>query len=427
MKRIVILLLILIPAGFCSGQLPDTVTLDYCHRQAEKNYPLAQQAGLYEKSNGLRMANLNRNWLPQMNINGNASLQSEVTKISFATPSSFPSIGTPELSKDWYKLTFDVNQPVYDGNLTSYQKRLETATLQTDEKNVKIELYKLKERINQVYLGIFLYNENENLLNNTKTQLEAKLKEIRSAVQNGVMLASNADALQAEIYRVEQQITETRIDRTTAFKMLSELISVPVPESAHLELPKTQTIPGAFENSRLEYQLFDLQQDRLGLMKNMVTTKWNPRVYAFGQLGYGRPGFNMLSNDFTPWWIFGARLTWNPWNWNQNRNEKKIYDIQTDIVRSQKETFDKNTRIEAERGLSEIQKLTELLQKDSDIIALREKITRTASSQMENGVITSSEYISRLNEETQSRLMLELHRIQLVKANLSYLFILGKL
>ena len=162
-------------------------------------------------------------------------------------------------------------------------------------------------------------------------------------------------------------------------------------------------------------------------MKDMVNTRWNPRFYAFGQAGYGRPGLNMLVSDFTPWWIVGARLTWNIWNWNLSKNEKKIYEIQGDIIGTQKETFEKNQRIEAGRGIAEIEKLGELLQKDDEIIELRTRITRAASSQLDNGVITSSDYIARLNEETQAKLALELHRIQLVKAKIAYLFTLGKL
>ena len=411
----------------CFGQVSDTVTLEYCYQQARKNYPLARQLDLLGKSAELRIRNLNKNYLPQMNVNGNASLQSEVTDVVIVLPANLPAIGMPPLSKDWYKLTVDVNQSIYDGNLVNFQKKIENSNLQTDEKNIQIELYKLKDRINQVYFSIFLSQENESLLNNTKTQLEAKMKEVQSAVKNGTQLASNADALQVELYKIDQQLTEIRIDRTSAYQILSELTSTTIPETSHLVLPKVQIASMTFENSRLEYQLFDLQQNRIGLLKNMVTTKWNPRIFAYGQVGYGRPGFNMLSNDFTPWWIFGAKLNWNIWNWNQNKNEKKIYDIQNDILSSQKETFDKNTRIEADRGLSEIMKLTALLQKDEEIIVLREKITHTAASQMENGVITSSEYISRLNEETQARLSIDLHRIQLVKAKLSYLFIMGKL
>ena len=405
----------------------DSVTLDYCYKQAEKTFPMARQLDLLGKSNDLRIKNFNKNYLPQVNINGTASLQSEVTEINFNLPSNFPSINFPKISKDQYKITLDVNQSIYDGSVTANQKKLESFNLQSDQKTVQIELYKLKDRINQVYFSIFLYQKNEELLEATKAQIGSKLKEVLSAVSNGTMLSSNADALKAELMKIDQQLIESNTDRSTAFKILSELTSTPIAETSRLILPQVQISTPAFEDKRLELQLYDVQQSKLGILKNMVTTRWNPKFYAFGQAGYGRPGFNFLSNDFSPLWIFGAKLTWNLWNWNMNRNEKKMYDIQGDIIRSQKETFDKNLRIEADKGFAEIEKLEELLRKDDEIIALRAKITQTASLQLDNGVITSSDYLSRMDEETQARLTLELHKIQLVRAKTSYLFTLGKL
>lgn len=426
MKRILIFLSVFLPALVCLSQSRDTITLDHCYQEALKNFPLAKQAELLGKSTDLKLDNLNKNYLPQVTVGGSASLQSEVTNIALKLPANFPPIGLPSLSKDWYKLTVDANQSIYDGNLTRYQKKLETLNLSADEKNLEIALYTLKDRINQIFFSIFLLQENESLLTNVKSTLEAKMKEVHSAVTNGAMLSSAEDALQVELYKTDQQLTELKIDRTNAFQILSELTSTNIPETSFLVLPSLGLASLAFENKRPEVQLFDLQKNKLDLMKAMVITKWNPRLYAFGEVGYGRPGFNMLSNDFTPWWIVGAKLNWAPWNWNQNKNEKKILTIQQEIIQTQKETFDKNTRIEASHGLSEITKLSELLKKDGEILALREKITKTAASQMENGVITTSEYISRLNEETQARLSLELHKIQQIKAQISYFYIIGK-
>jgi outer membrane protein TolC len=426
MKRISFLLGSLVIQSIVFGQ-SDTLTLFDCYRQAEKTYPLSRQTGMLEKSSELKLKNLNKNYLPQLNLNGSATLQSDVTELKLNLPVQFSAIQFPSISKDMYKLTLDVNQSIYDGNVTGYQKKLETYNLQSDEQSIKVELYKLKDRISQAYFSIFLFQQNEALLNNTKNQLQSKLKEIQSAVANGSTLATNADALQAELMKIDQQLIETRTDRTTAFQVLSELTSSGIPESTRLALPNVQISSMTFEDKRPELQLYTLQQTKTGVLKDMVNTRWNPKFYAFGQAGYGRPGLNMLSNDFTPWWIVGAKLTWNIWNWNLSKNEKKIYDIQDDIIGTQKETFEKNLKIEAARGLAEISKLGELLQKDEEIIALRTKITRTASSQLDNGVITSSDYITRLNEETQAKLSLEIHRIMLVKAKIAYLFTLGKL
>ena len=135
----------------------------------------------------------------------------------------------------------------------------------------------------------------------------------------------------------------------------------------------------------------------------------------------------MLSNSFDPWWLVGAKLTWNFFNWNQNKNEKKIYGIQGEILKSQKDAFDKNLQISSESNLAQIMKLSEMLQKDEEIITLRARISKTASSQLDNGVITSSDYVSRMNEEIQARLSLQLHKVQLELAKLTYLYNLGKL
>ena len=162
-------------------------------------------------------------------------------------------------------------------------------------------------------------------------------------------------------------------------------------------------------------------------MKNMVTTKWNPKFWAFGQFGLGKPGYNFLSTDISPMAMVGAKLTWNPWNWNANRNEKKIFEIQSDILKNQQETFDKNLRVTTQKNLADITKLSDLLVKDRELVLLRAGITKTASSQMSNGVITSSDYILRVNDETQARMGLEIHTLQLIKAKITYLFNIGKL
>ena len=405
----------------------DSITLDFCYRQAEKNYPLSRQLDMMGNSSILKVKNLNKNYLPQININGSASLQSDVTQVAIVLPKGLPEISMPTLSKDWYKLTLDVNQVIYDGHVTYYQKQVEDFNLKSDRKGVEIELYKLKDRINQIYFGIILLQQNEVLLKSNRERIGVKLKETESAIRNGSSLEMNGSMRQAELVRIDQQLTETRIDRTAYYQMLSELISTPVPEKTTLVIPLV-TLPGtAFEDKRLENELYDIERSKLTLKENMVTTKWNPKIFAYGQAGYGRPGLNMLDDSFRPWWLFGAKLTWTPWNWNQNKIEKQVLAIQNDILKTQQETFDKNLKISSEKDISEVLKLTELISQDDQIITLRSKITTAASSQLDNGVITASDYLSRLNEETQSRLNMEIHKIQLIKAKLSYLYTLGKL
>jgi outer membrane protein TolC len=246
-------------------------------------------------------------------------------------------------------------------------------------------------------------------------------------VRNGAGLKMDADLISAEIIKLEQNIFELTMDRQANIKMLSELISLPMDEKSAFRIPTVNLPAMTYENKRIEYELYGVQIDRTNLMKNMVTTKWNPKLLAFGQFGLGRPGYNFLSSDIAPMLMVGAKLTWNPWNWNANRNEKKIYELQGSILKNQQETFDKNLRVSTQKNVTDISRLSDLILKDQELIELRAGITKTASSQLTNGVITSSDYILRVNDETQARLGMEIHKIQLIKAKISYLYNIGKL
>jgi hypothetical protein len=422
-----LIILIFSGPGILSLRSQDTITLDFCYQQVQKTYPLTRQAGLLDKSSLLRIKNLNKNFLPQINVNGSASWQNQVPEVVIDMPAGLPQIQGPVVPNDQYKLTLDVNQSIYDGNVTSYQKRLERFNLNVDKKNVDASLYLLKDQVNQYFFSILLTRENIRLLQETKKQLESKMGEVESAVKNGLMLKMNADLIRAEIIKLEQNIFELSMDQLASINMLSELISIPLNEKSVFRMPDILIPSLNYENTRIEFEIYGIQRDRITLMKNMVTTKWNPKLWAFGQLGLGIPGYNFLSTDLAPMLMVGAKLTWTPWSWNANKNEKKIYDIQGDIVKNQQEAFDKNLKVSTKKNLADIAKLSDLLVKDQELVDLRKGITATCSSQLTNGAITSSDYLLRVADETQARMGLEIHKIQLIKAKISYLYNIGKL
>ena len=78
--------------------------------------------------------------MPQININGQASYQSEVVEL----PVKAPGIDIPDLTKDQYKIYADLNQLVYDGGLTKWQKQSQKTSGEVEKQKVEIELYKLK-------------------------------------------------------------------------------------------------------------------------------------------------------------------------------------------------------------------------------------------------------------------------------------------
>jgi outer membrane protein TolC len=422
MKRTLILFNLALWAAMAITQ--ESITLEMCYSKALETYPLARQNELLPQSHDIRIKNLNKNYMPQMNVNGQAHYQSDVTK----TPiQNVPGINIPTVSKDWYKITFDVNQNIYDGSNTSRQKDVEDINLEIDKQGLDIEFYKVKERINQVYFNVLLLKEKAKILELHRSNLMSKLKDVESGVRNGTLLSPNEDVLKAEIIRAEQAIAEVKISLKAGIGMLNEFTGLTLNVETGFLLPEITINMDAYTNNRPEYFLFSLQQDKLTASKKLTGTSLLPRFSAFGQAGYGRPGYDMLNVNFDDFYMVGARLSWKPWDWNLSRKQKEVLDIQNEIINSQKETFDKNVKIDLENKIAEIKKAEELISRDRELIELREKISKSVSSQLDNGVITSSQYLTEINAEASARLDLESHKIQLVKAKFDYQAALGNL
>jgi hypothetical protein len=248
-----------------------------------------------------------------------------------------------------------------------------------------------------------------------RSEMNSRLAVVESGVRNGIMLASNADVLKAELVKVDQQLLEIDLGRESVRDILGEYLKQALPPDIQFALPVFTEPEDTLTILRPELRLLDLQTSKLDANKAL-----------FGQLGYGRPGLNMLSNDFDTFSMFGARLSWTPWNWNQVRRDRQWFDLQKSIVQTQKETFEQQIRILLKKDRAEIRKFEALIQKDDEIITLRSKITHTFAAQLENGVVTATDYLAELNAETQARLNKQFNIIRLASAQAAYLYDSGR-
>jgi outer membrane protein TolC len=400
-----------------------TLTLDYCLGKAQANHPLFNQYELLANSSNLKIQNLNKNYLPDMNINGDAHYQSDVTEV----PTVFAAMASEPLDKDQYKLSLDMSQVIWDGGQTKRSKDVEAIDDEINRENVAISIYQLKEKVIAAYFNIISLQESLGLLEITRQNLQGRYNDVASGVKNGMVLSSNAEIIKAEILKLDQREIEINTGIISSYKILSILTKTDIAPGTKLEWHSPVIESFAPSRDRLEYNLFSLQQQKAESLKKQASVKRMPRLWAYGQAGYGKPGYNMLLNDFDDYYMIGAKLTWNVWNWNKTKNEKTILDLNKEIIESNKNSFDQGLSADLERKMAEITKVEALLPKDQEIADIRTGIVQTYASQLQNGVITATEYITELHAETEAKLNLRIHEVQLAWAKYEYLVTAGKL
>jgi len=386
--------------------------LNECYKLARENYPLIKQKDLMNLSTAYSVSSANKAYLPQFTINGQASYQSDVTSIDIKIP-GFPSIESP--SKDQYKIYAELNQVLYDGGATGNQKKLLKLSNEAEKQKTEVELYKIKDRINQLYFGILLIDEQLKQVDLVKSDLNESIKKTNTAITNGTAYQSNLNLLKAELLKSDQRTLEFKSSRKSFISMLSLFIGKDIPESSvfiksELTIATTNTI------NRPELNLFTLQQSLLDQQLNLMGTKNLPKASLFLQGGYGKPALNLLKNAFDSYYIGGVRLNWNLSNFYTNKNDHLINGVNKQLIDNQKDVFLFNTNLTVTQQSEESNKLAQLIKLDEEIVSLKSKVTIASKAQLENGIITTSDYLREFNAEDQAKSSLILHQIQLLQS-----------
>lgn len=422
MKRIILFLTAwLLAACSVSAQSARTLTLEQCYDLLAKTSPLAQQKALTITAGNLAEKNLNLKWLPQADLNAQATYQSDVTSV----PIKLPNLSIDEPSKDQYKGTLDLVQPVFDGGVTGTQKKIQRATTNIESQKVEVDLYQLRSRVNTYFFTALLMDENIRIMELTKADLENNIRKVSAQATNGIATNSNVDVLKAELLKVSQRIIEYQANRKSAIEMLEVLTGSPI--DAHASFVKPAMLSDKDETiSRPELKLFDYQKQQFRLQSRLIQAKANPKVSLFGTGGYGRPGLNMLKNDFQWYYLGGVKLSIPITGQFTRQREMNVMRVQEQIVEKQREAFLSNNRQLQVQQKNELEKYGQLIGSDAEIVGLRTKIKENASVRLANGIITSSDYITELNAENQAMLAQKLHEVQWLQAQYNYKLIIGK-
>lgn len=407
--KLVGLLFLLLSVKPMMGQ--NSLTLQECYTLASENFPLIKQKGLIAKTAEYSVSSLAKGVWPQVVLNGQATYQSEVTSIKI----NIPGMKFDAPSKDQYKVYADVSQPITDIFTVKDQKQLVETNAEIQQQNVEVEIYKLRDRINQLYFGILMVDEQLKLNHLVDNDLATGRKKVEAAIKNGVDYKSSLDKIKAEEIKNQQRAIELRAMRNAYTEMLSYFINKPIdgnmvfttPAKNEQNLTINRPELKVFEHKKITYSL----QDKISRNKNI------PKLSLFLQAGAGKPSpLNMISNSFSPFAIGGIKASWSIMNLYTRQNEKWSIRLDEQMNEVQKELFVFNTQLIAKQQQSELSKLGELIDTDDELVALRSSVKNTANIQLANGVITTNDFIKEVNAEDQARQSKLLHEIQLLVA-----------
>jgi outer membrane protein TolC len=418
-RRIPVFLLLL---PVLAGAQDTLLRLPDVYQQAVQHYPQLKRKELLKQVTAVNIDNLGKAFLPQLSLGTQASYQSDVTSIQL----TLPGVNITAPSKDQYKIMADLNQLVYDGGQVKEQKNIQRLSEAAEQQKLDVELYQIRERINQLFLGVLYLDEQLKQVDIIKADLNNGIKKTTAQVNNGVAFKSNLNVLNAELLKTDQRVIEMQATRKGLIQAIGLFINKTLPDNIQLEKPIITAAVPVNDIDRPELKLFSTEAQLLNGQYKLIAARNRPKASLFLQSGYGRPGLNMLKNSFDFFYMSGVRINWSLGGLYTKKNEQQLLNISKQLIGIQKETFLLNTGIALIQQQSEIDKIGQLIEKDEAIIALRIKVKEAARAQLDNAVITANDYLREVNAEDQARQSLIIHQLQLLQARINYQTISGK-
>lgn len=415
MKRILLLTSLLASLAVCAQP-----SVERCKEMAREHYPLIRRYGLIEQSRDYTLSNAARAWLPQVTLSGQATLQSDVVSWpeEFESMLAMQGLDMPGIRRDQYKVQIDVQQTLWDGGKSRTDRAIAEGEAAQERMSTEVELYAVDSRVEDIYFGILLMQEQQRQIGEMMQRLQSNLDQVNALVENGMAMQADADAVEVQLLTQRQSLGQVEARLQSFRRILGLFIGEELGE-APLPMPVAEE-PVGYDSERPELRLMDAQMALLQAREQMVDVSLAPRVALFAQGYYGYPGLNMFENMVSHRWtlngIVGVRMNWNISSLYTSKTSRRQLQNARDNVMLQREVFAFNSRLQAEQESAEVRRIREAIADDDRIVALRSRVREAAEVRLQEGMIDTHDLLGKISDETSAKIARSTHQIELVKA-----------
>jgi outer membrane protein TolC len=403
---------------YASSLGSQTLSLTDAYQMLEANYPTLRNAALNDQILRAELDILSLERKPTLNLVGSASLQSET--IGFDGGENAPiNIDIPLYNARAYG---EVNYIISDGGRLDARKAIKAAEGKLGNQQLEVEKFSRRRRINQLFLGILLNRERVNLFETTLADIAERKSTVAAAVELGAALESQILQLSVREVEIEAQRDDVEGAIARLVANLATLTGQELSVDVDLDLP---TLPGPKTITtivRPELERFQLQRASIMANETMIEADTKPVISAFGQIGLGVPNpLNVFDSGISPYAIGGVNFRWKFKDWGKSEKQRELLQLRTAQLDNQQETFLFNLNAGNEAYLADIERLNRQIEQGRKIAGLQAEILTQLAAQLDNGVITATNYLTQANAELRARQALQIDETRLIELQLNFL------
>ena len=399
----------------CTLTAAHALTLEECLRLARDNYPATRQYGLVEAAKEYDTDNAGKAWLPAVSVQAGAYAFTDILKQNSAT-----SRAGVDIDNHLAAAAVTVRQTVYDGGRTAAGKRAAAAKWEAEARQTDTDMYAVKARVQEIYFGILLIDEQTRLNDILQADLATVAKNVEDMMRGGVANQSDLDALNAELLSAAQQREAYEATRAAYLKMLGMFVGRVLDSATVIERPSMPAASRGTESLRPEMAYFASQDAILDARRRQLDANLRPTLGFMGMGTLHTKLSGMLNKGLV---AGGLTLSWDIGALYTRKNDLRKLETLRQQNDARRQTFVFQNHLSQEEADGSVAALRKQLAGDDGIVSLRESIRAAAAKKVAAGTESANELARDINAVNRARVQRAAHEIQLLKAlyNLRYL------
>ena len=418
-KKIISTFVCLIGIQFLWSQDLKTIDLLDAYLMLENRYPSLRNESILNEIYENEIEQIDRSLKPGIFLKADGRIQTESVKLDV---------------EDGAMVPFEINQPIYslrtyveanylieDGGISEVRKKLKEVELGVNKQSIEVERFALRERVNQHFVNIFLLREQNKVFQYSLADLASRKEIISAGVEFGTVLETELAKITVRELEILAQQDNIKQRINGLINSLSNLLDVNLDPDIEMIFPELSSPTILPVIDRPETKMFELQKEAILAQADLIDANLKPQLSAFAQAGVGYPNpLNLLDNNVAPYGLVGASFIWRLTDWKKNETDRQMLSLKAKQVELAKERFDFNLKTKEASYLAEIERLQEQLNYEERIADLQGDILEQLGAQLDEGVITTTDYITQLNAELRTRQKVMILKSELLKVQLEF-------
>lgn len=361
-----------------------------------------------------------RSQLPGVSLNARYLHATEEPQIILPAPLSRSITINPQ---DNYEASLQVDYIIFSGFAQSQAKKVKEfehkiSLINENQKTKEIAFTTIQAYRNAQFMKLSL-----DILKEALQRNKVQMGRAKALLENGMVLQLDTLSLALNRLDIQQQVIQSESVMENWLQLLKSLSGKDVQINDVSSLKQLPIFNGYIPDEQGLFKNIKLEQQKLSAFKGIAQSSYYPKVFANASFNYGRPGINVIENEWSSYGKWMVGMQWNIWNWWADAAAINSVDYKFKALQFTEETLKDRLKLNYDKALRSMQTLKKQFSVvEQSVIVAQEKMN-IIQLNTENGQLSASDFNEANLELSQAQLRQKqiLVQLNLQASQLDYL------